>query len=235
VGPASFDATAAEDEADGRGNSRRRGAAGNRAALLDDPLGGAPGSGGRVARSARGLLRACARRPADCVGALLLLATAAAIIVNALSLQRGSRSAPITRTQAQIATAPETTGSFIAIPRPRPADLQPVGKEPAPVARPRPQPAAEATAGNRSAAAPRLPEPRVFAPRSASDVDARRLAALQRALADFGYGQIKPTGVADDATCTAIEKFERERKLPITGQASERVLREIAAATGRPL
>jgi len=33
----------------------------------------------------------------------------------------------------------------------------------------------------------------------------------------------------------AIEKFERERRLPITGQASDRVVRELASMTGRPL
>ena len=59
--------------------------------------------------------------------------------------------------------------------------------------------------------------------------------ALQRALTDYGYGQIKPSGIIDSETQAAIEKFERERKLPITGQASDRVVREIAAMTGRPL
>src|SRR5207245_1330926 len=39
----------------------------------------------------------------------------------------------------------------------------------------------------------------------------KRVIALQRALADFGYGQIKPTGVVDAETQAAIEKFERER------------------------
>lgn len=63
----------------------------------------------------------------------------------------------------------------------------------------------------------------------------KRVIALQRVLAEFGYGQIKPTGVVDAETQTAIEKFERERRLPITGQASERVTRELAAMTGRPL
>jgi peptidoglycan hydrolase-like protein with peptidoglycan-binding domain len=63
----------------------------------------------------------------------------------------------------------------------------------------------------------------------------RRVIALQRALAEYGYGQIKPTGVIDAETQSAIEKFERERKLPITGQPSERVARELAAITGRPL
>ncbi len=63
----------------------------------------------------------------------------------------------------------------------------------------------------------------------------RRVLALQRALAEYGYGQIKPSGIIDPETQSAIEKFERERKLPITGQASERVARELAAMTGRPL
>jgi peptidoglycan hydrolase-like protein with peptidoglycan-binding domain len=63
----------------------------------------------------------------------------------------------------------------------------------------------------------------------------KRVQALQRALADYGYGQIKPTGIVDSATRAAIEKFERERKLPITGGASDRVLRELSAAIGRPV
>jgi peptidoglycan hydrolase-like protein with peptidoglycan-binding domain len=63
----------------------------------------------------------------------------------------------------------------------------------------------------------------------------KQVLAVQRALADFGYGQIKPTGVYDPATQAAIEKFERDRKLPVTGLISEQLLRELAAMTGRPL
>ena len=33
----------------------------------------------------------------------------------------------------------------------------------------------------------------------------------------------------------AIERFERERKLPITGRFSDRLARELTALTGRPL
>jgi peptidoglycan hydrolase-like protein with peptidoglycan-binding domain len=62
-----------------------------------------------------------------------------------------------------------------------------------------------------------------------------RILAVQRALSDFGYGQIKPTGVLGPDTAAAIEKFERARHLPITGQMSERLIRELAAVTGRPL
>jgi peptidoglycan hydrolase-like protein with peptidoglycan-binding domain len=63
----------------------------------------------------------------------------------------------------------------------------------------------------------------------------KRVLAMQRALAEFGYGQLKPTGLVDGETKVAIEKFERERKLPVTGQPSDRVARELAALTGRPL
>jgi peptidoglycan hydrolase-like protein with peptidoglycan-binding domain len=62
-----------------------------------------------------------------------------------------------------------------------------------------------------------------------------RVVAIQRALTDFGYGQIKPSGNYDAATRIAIEKFERDRKLPVTGQISDRFVRELSAMTGRPL
>jgi len=63
----------------------------------------------------------------------------------------------------------------------------------------------------------------------------KRVLAVQRALADFGYGQVRPTGVLGAETRVAIERFERERKLPVTGQISDRLTRELAAVTGRPL
>ena len=62
-----------------------------------------------------------------------------------------------------------------------------------------------------------------------------RVTAVQRALNDFGYGPVKATGVYGPETVKAIEKFERERKLPVTGQISPRLLRELATLTGRPL
>ena len=68
-----------------------------------------------------------------------------------------------------------------------------------------------------------------------ADASSKRVLALQRALAEYGYGQIKPSGVVDGDTKAAIERFERERRLPITGQVSERVTRELGSVTGRPL
>jgi peptidoglycan hydrolase-like protein with peptidoglycan-binding domain len=62
-----------------------------------------------------------------------------------------------------------------------------------------------------------------------------KLMAVQRALSSYGYGQIKLSGVYDPETRSAIERFERERKMPVTGRVSDRLTRELTALTGRPL
>jgi len=79
------------------------------------------------------------------------------------------------------------------------------------------------------------PEPARNDPIAELIAPTKRVLAIQRALADFGYGQIKPTGTYDADTRTAIEKFERDHRLPVTGQITDRFVRELAAMTGRPL
>jgi len=63
----------------------------------------------------------------------------------------------------------------------------------------------------------------------------KKVMAIQRALADFGYGQIKPTGLLDPETRAAVEKFERDHRMPVTGQITDHFVRELAGMTGRPL
>jgi len=63
----------------------------------------------------------------------------------------------------------------------------------------------------------------------------RRVAAVQRALTEYGYGQLKPTGTVGSDTQAAIQKFERERKIPVTGQMSDRLVRELVAMIGHPI
>jgi peptidoglycan hydrolase-like protein with peptidoglycan-binding domain len=63
----------------------------------------------------------------------------------------------------------------------------------------------------------------------------RRVIAVQRALTDFGYGQIKANGVEGPETQAAIRRFEQERRLPATGKITERLTRELTAMTGRPI
>ena len=64
---------------------------------------------------------------------------------------------------------------------------------------------------------------------------ARRVAAVQRALTQYGYGQLKPTGAVGSDTQAAISKFERDRKLPVTGQMSDRLVKELTAMTGHAI
>jgi hypothetical protein len=63
----------------------------------------------------------------------------------------------------------------------------------------------------------------------------RRVAAVQRALTEYGYGQLKSTGTVGTDTQAAIQKFERERKLPVTGQMSDRLVRELTAMIGHSI
>jgi peptidoglycan hydrolase-like protein with peptidoglycan-binding domain len=86
-------------------------------------------------------------------------------------------------------------------------------------------------------AAALLAEPSAPPPRSdpGANVPAKQMKAVQQALADFGYGQVKPTGVPDAATRAAIEAFETVHKLPVTGEVSDRFLRELVAVTDRPV
>jgi hypothetical protein len=63
----------------------------------------------------------------------------------------------------------------------------------------------------------------------------RRVAAVQRALTEFGYGQLRPSGIEGPDTKIALAKFERDRKLPVTAQVSDHLIRELSAMTGRPI
>lgn len=64
---------------------------------------------------------------------------------------------------------------------------------------------------------------------------ATRVLAVQRTLAKLGYGPVKLNALLDRDTKAAIERFERDRDLPPSGEVSERLVRELAAYTGTPL
>jgi len=161
----------------------------------------------------------------DAVAFTIGVGGSVAILVNALFLQSGPHPAPLFK--APLA-AGEATNTVVAVPRARPAEAGPAKVEP-PVVK-------SGTEAPRTASAA-TPPPAAAHNDAIGDLLApsRRVIALQRALAQFGYGQIKPTGTVDAETRAAIEKFERERKLPVTGQPSDRVARELTSLTGRPL
>jgi hypothetical protein len=88
-----------------------------------------------------------------------------------------------------------------------------------------------------AAAAPpsHIMRPPASIPASSQSAGARRVAGVQRALTEYGYGQLKPNGAVGADTQAAISKFERDRKLPVTGQMSDRLVRELTAMIGHPI
>ena len=69
------------------------------------------------------------------------------------------------------------------------------------------------------------------APTPPANVGTEPVLAVQRALAKLGYS-VKPDGVMGSETRTALERFEQERRLPVTGDFNARTLRELSAASG---
>lgn len=95
-----------------------------------------------------------------------------------------------------------------------------------------------ATAPHSAASSVNAPRPPAAIPSGASEAAApssRRVASVQRALTQYGYGQLKPTGTAGSDTQAAIARFERSRNLPVTGQISDRVVRELGLMIGHPI
>jgi hypothetical protein len=149
------------------------------------------------------------RRPVDTFAILAAVAASLIIIVNAVFWQSGSHPAP-----------------FLAAPKSAPVAASLPANPTAPAALVHPASAtvvAQPIVARRNDPIADLIEP------------SPRIAAVQRALSEYGYGQIKPSGVLDDPTSTAIEKFEREHKLPVTGRVSERLVGELGTMVGHPL
>lgn len=82
---------------------------------------------------------------------------------------------------------------------------------------------------------PNVMRPPASIPVSSQSAGARRVAGVQRALTEYGYGQLKPTGAVGADTQAAISKFEHARKLPVTGQMSDRLVKELTAMIGHPI
>jgi hypothetical protein len=205
------------------------------------------------AETERGLMmRILLHSPKDLVAGALAFAAVSAIIANALFLQAGRHPSPMFGSAVTLPAAALTPAS--PLPRPRPVeaartmDALPAERgmaEPKVETRPADPmtnlvKATTAAPVTHSNAAPsnimRPPAPIPAASRDAGPASAsRRVASVQRALTEYGYGQLKPTGTIGSDTQAAIQKFERERKIPVTGQMSDRLVKELAAVTGKPI
>lgn len=62
-----------------------------------------------------------------------------------------------------------------------------------------------------------------------------RVLSLQRALARLGYGPVRLTGTYGEDTKAAIERFERDWMLPVTGLITEPLFSKLAVVTGAPI
>ena len=188
-------------------------------------------------------LRILLYSPKDFVAAAAAFAAVSAIIANAVFMQAGRHPSPMFGSAVNGPVAV----SIPLLPRPRPAEaaLKPSGLKPPEVRSTELKPADLVAAPVKPAAA--QPAANVARPPAAMPVSSRsdpladliiasrRVAAVQRALTEFGYGQLKPTGTVGSDTSAAIQKFERDRKMPVTGQMSERLVRELGAVTGRAI
>jgi hypothetical protein len=143
--------------------------------------------------------------------------------------------------------APQTAVAS-PLPRPRPVELvseppeiRPVevrGADPKNPDPKNPDPMANLvvrSTGAPTAAPANVARPPAPIPATTQSAGARRVAAVQRALTQYGYGQLKPTGAVGSDTQAAITKFERDRKLPVTGQMSDRLVKELTAMIGHPI
>ena len=194
-------------------------------------------------------LRILLYSPKDVVAGLIAFAAVSAIITNAVFLQTGPHPAPMFGSVVHIQQANLAT---VTLPRPRPAeaDAAPAEthstephliehektNEKANEVRPPDSKSndplgslVKATVAPPNSLRPPAPVPPV--PITGS----RKVAAVQRALTEYGYGQLKATGTIGADTVAAIQKFERDRKLPVTGQVSERLVHELNSMIGHPI
>ena len=205
----------------------------------------------------RGLvMRILLHSPKDMVAGLLAAAAVCAILANALFLQAGRHPSPMF---SSVVTLPAPQAAVVSpLPRPRPVELSSEPPEIRPVeargadpkhveiksADPRgdskktdsknPDLVVKST-GAPTAAPANAARPPAPIPDTAQSAGARRVAAVQRALTQYGYGQLKATGAVGSDTQAAITKFERDRKLPVTGQMSDRLVKELTAMIGHPI
>ena len=208
------------------------------------------------AQAERGLaMRILLHSPKDTVAGALAFAAVSAIIANALFLQTGSHPSPMFGSVVVMPAAGLVNPS--PLPRPRPVEATIKSAE-APAAEPKlaepklaepklAEPKSADPLGNLVKATSALPAAPSSVPRPPAPIPvssrpetivssgSRRVAAVQRALTEYGYGQLKPTGTVGSDTQAAIQKFEREHKVPVTGQVSDRLVRELTAMIGHPI
>jgi hypothetical protein len=163
--------------------------------------------------------RALIERPRASLFAIAGSAGSAAIIINALYLQPGPHPAPIFAIAPPVAAAVSSEAAPPSHPHAPVAEI--VRSEPNPMP-------AKAPAVAHTQAPTRDPIGNLIN-------SSRPVVPIQRALSEFGYGPLETNGTLGPNTRAAIERFERDHRMPVTGQISDRLIRELSNMTGRPL
>ena len=180
------------------------------------------------------------------LAAVFFVATAAAILLNALVWQRTRHPAPLFARAAPAAPAKELTiAGMSAVPasRPQPA-VTPIQLHDKPVEKP----PLEMAAGGHSRQnritsspphdgisqllkAPPAPPARPTTEAAVSAAPSKLVLAAQRALVKLGF-VLTPDGVAGATTRQAIEHYERDHGRPVRGDLSRAIMRQLSAETG---
>ena len=160
------------------------------------------------------------------------VATAAAILLNALVWQRTRHPAPLFARATPIAPTKEPTvaeTSALAASRPQPAVI-PVqtGGHPRQT---RVDSSPPHDVISQLLKAPPAPPARPSAAAAASAAPSKLVLAAQRALVKLGF-VLNPDGVAGATTRQAIERYERDHGLPVRGALSRAITRKLSAETG---
>ncbi|WP_419951140.1 peptidoglycan-binding domain-containing protein [Methylobacterium sp.] len=199
-----------------------------------------------VVQAVGGFGRLCLRRPGEVLGSVVAIGAVAAVALNALGYQGGRHPAPLFPTlgkgagtttaakpvsgqTAEPAKLAEAAPRKIEVPKPETAPEQKA--TPAiEAAKPAPKPAPAAASTKRDVIADIIKAGETTA--SVTPKPDQAVAQAQRALVKLGYGPLAADGVLGPGTRAAIEKFERDRKLPVKGVAAGRTLRELASRAG---
>jgi hypothetical protein len=194
----------------------------SRRAGADGPVGGVAAIGLRLWTTA-------AYHPVDSAAILCASAASLIIIINAVFLQSGQHPAPFFANPTALPQVVDNhpTASVPLAPRPLENRLSERPIEAAPA-----RPAAVLRTPQAPAARRNDPIGDLI---GSSVTSSARIAAVQRALSEFGYGQLRASGTVDEPTSAAIQKFESEHRLPVTGRLSDRLLRELAAMIGHSI
>jgi hypothetical protein len=191
------------------------------------PVAGAGRGAPKRSRATAALLGLARRRWGTLLTVAGVSGFSAAIGWNVLAHQKARHPAPLFGTErAALVTEPVRRPDLASAPLPVPKPESVAAPEAAPAKTAKPAAGDPIGALIRANTAQPSADPRP---------DPTRVVAAQKALAKLGYGPLKPDGVAGATTRQALERFERDQNIPVTGSLGTRTTRQLASKAGLPI